>query len=150
MPMMASLKKLKKLTEVPLILLIDDPNKIPYDLAVSGSKTTSKELLSPKSLKELSAVVAGIGPFKRYIIPVNEKQEKLPATTLIADAHAVGLLVHPYTFRNEKQYLLKDYKNDSQNEYLEFFKLGVDGVFSDFSDQAVRAKETYRKQVNSK
>lgn len=144
---MEVLRKLKKLTPLPLVFLIDDPEKIPYDYAVAGKKTTYKELIKPESLKELSSVISGIGPYKRYIVPTNDKQEKLPATTLVADAHAVGLVVHAYTFRSEDRYLLKEYKNDPQAEYLEFFKLGVDGVFSDFADQAVRAKETYLKGV---
>ena len=142
---MGILRKFKKLTKVPLIFLIDDPEKIPYDLVAEKKKITYKELLQPASLKELSATIAGIGPYKRYIVPENEKHEKLPPTTLIADAHKVGLLVHPYTFRNEDQYLLKDYKGDPQNEYLEFYKLGVDGVFSDFADEAVNAKKNFLK-----
>lgn len=142
---MEVLKKLKKLTPLPLVFLIDDPEKVPYDYVIAGKKTTYKGLLEPASLKELSATIAGIGPYKRYIIPANEKGEKLPPTTLVADAHAVGLKVHPYTFRSEESYLLKEYKGDPQAEYLEYFKLGVDGVFSDFADQAVRAKETYLK-----
>lgn len=141
-----SLQKIKKLTPLPLVFLIDDPEKIPYDFVVAGKKTTYKELLKPESLKELSQVISGIGPYKRYIVP-EEKGQKLAPTSLITDAHAAGLIVHAYTFRSEERYLLKEYKNDPQAEYLEFFKLGVDGVFSDFADQAVRAKETYLKGV---
>lgn len=145
---LGNLKKLKKITTLPLIFLIDDPEKIPYDYSVAGLKTTYQELLTPKNLKELKKTVTGIGPYKRYIIPANDKNERLPATTLIADAHAVGLLVHAYTFRSEERYLLKDYKGDPQNEYLEFFKLGVDGVFSDFTDDAVKAKQTFLKMAS--
>lgn len=142
---MGVLTKLKKLTPLPLIFLIDDPNIVPYDYVLEGKKTTYQELLKSESLKELSKTISGIGPYKRYIVPVNDKQEKLPATTLVADAHAAGLLVHAYTFRSDERYLLKEYKNDPQAEYLEFYKLGVDGVFSDFTDHAVRAKETFLK-----
>ena len=62
---------------------------------------------------------------------------------LIADAHAAGLKVHPYTFRDEPQFLAKDYANDPAAEYLQFFKLGVDGLFSDFPDTAIRARERF-------
>jgi glycerophosphoryl diester phosphodiesterase len=142
---MGVLTKLKKLTPLPLIFLIDDPNKVPYDFVLSGKKTTYRELLKPESLKKLSKTVSGIGPYKRYIVPVNEKQEKLAPTNLVNDAHEAGLLVHAYTFRSDERYLLKEYKNDPQAEYLEFYKLGVDGVFSDFTDHAVQAKETFLK-----
>ena len=146
---LGALEKFKKLTTLPLIFLIDDPELIPFDYQVAGKTTTYKELLEPKHLKEISKIAKGIGPYKRYIIPVNEKGERLAPTSLVADAHAVGLLVHPYTFRSEDSYLLKEYKNDVQAEYLEYFKLGVDGVFTDFADHAVKAKQTYLKEIGS-
>jgi hypothetical protein len=55
-----------------------------------------------------------------------------PATSLINDAHAVGLKVHTWTFRQEEPYLAPDYNGNPQAEYEQFFKLGIDGVFSDF------------------
>ena len=142
---MGSLRKLKKLTDLPLIYLIDDPEVTPYDHIVSGDKRTYQDMVQPKALKEISEIASGIGPYKRYILPTNEKGDLLPATTLIQDAHAVGLKVHPYTFRPEAQYLHKDYHKDPQLEYLQFFELGVDAVFSDVSDQAALAKKTFLK-----
>ena len=103
-------------------------------------------MMSPVNLKEIALTANGIGPAKRYIVPANDKNEKQKVTSLIQDAHAAGLLVHPYTFRSEEQYLLKDYNKDPQKEYLDFFKLGVDGVFTDFSDQAIKAREMFLRQ----
>src|SRR5262249_58308507 len=60
----------------------------------------------------------------------------VPPSTLIADAHKAGLLLHPYTFRNEGVFLATDYAGDPVKEYEQFFKLGVDGVFTDFSGTA--------------
>jgi glycerophosphoryl diester phosphodiesterase len=54
-------------------------------------------------------------------------------TTLIADAHKAGLFVHPYTFRDEAEYLTQTYAGDPKVEYKAYFDLGVDGVFTDFS-----------------
>lgn len=147
---LGNLKKLKELTPLPLVFLIDDPEMIPYDYKAAGLKTTYQELLTPKNLKEIKKIASGIGPYKRYIIPANDKNERLPATTLIKDAHDAGLFVHAYTFRSEERFLLKDYNNDPQQEYIEFFKLGVDGVFSDFTDDAVKAKEAFLKMNKSK
>lgn len=53
------------------------------------------------------------------------------------------LLVHPYTFRNEPRFLARGYGGDPLAEYRRFFSLGVDGVFSDFADTAVQAREAY-------
>jgi len=58
----------------------------------------------------------------------------------VADAHQAGLLVHPYTFRNEPRRLAADYQANPVSEYLQFYQLGVDGVFSDFADTAVAAR----------
>lgn len=146
---MENLKKLKHLTPLPLIYLVDDAEKIPFDHVKNGDKRTYKDMLSPQSLKEISSIVYGIGPYKRFILPTNEKGDLLPPTTLIQDAHAVGLKVHPYTFRNEAQYLHKDYQGDPEKEYLQFYELGVDAVFSDFPDQAVKAKKTFLKNKKS-
>jgi glycerophosphoryl diester phosphodiesterase len=106
----------------------------------------------------------GIGPWKPYIIStaavdingdgqvgdengdglVNEGDRKLlPPTDLVARAHARGLLVHPYTFRNEQKRLAFDYEGNPINEYLRFYEAGVDGLFSDFADTAFAARELF-------
>ena len=54
-------------------------------------------------------------------------------------AHAEGLEVHPWTFRDEPQHLAVDYADDPTAEYRQFAALGVDALFSDFPDTAVRA-----------
>lgn len=146
---LTNLKQIKKMTKLPLIYLIDDPELVPYDNVMNNDKRTYKDMLSTESLKEISKTAYGIGPYKRYILPDNGKNEALQATDLIKQAHAVGLKVYPYTFRSEAQYLLKDYQGDPQKEYLQFFELGVDGLFSDFADQAVLAKQTYLKYLKS-
>jgi glycerophosphoryl diester phosphodiesterase len=56
----------------------------------------------------------------------------LAPSSLVADAYKAGLLVHPYTFRNEKRRLAADCKGEPKNEHQQFYALGVDGVFSDF------------------
>jgi glycerophosphoryl diester phosphodiesterase len=102
-------------------------------------------MVLPLSLKEISLTVSGIGPYKRYIIPINGKGDLLPPTSLIQDAHALGLKVHPFTFRNESKFLHKDYQSDPVLEYLKFYELGVDAVFSDFPDVAIRARKIFLK-----
>ncbi len=67
----------------------------------------------------------------------------LPPTTLVDRAHAAGLLVHTWTFRNEPHRLAYDDGGDPLNEYARYFELGVDGVFSDFPDTAVAARDAF-------
>lgn len=140
---LSSLKILKKQTPVPLIYLIDDPEIIPFDHVVHGDPRTYLDMLKPENLKEIATIASGIGPYKRYLIPENKDGHLGTPTNLLKQAHELGLLVHPYTFRADKKYLNLDYHDDPINEYLQFYELGVDGVFSDFSDLAVKAKNIY-------
>lgn len=143
------------------------PYDKPYDWAKAGDSRLFSAMVTPAGLAEIKAYADGIGPWKRYIITVkgtldasgnlkdingdgkiNEADTvSQPATSLIADAHKAGLFVHPYTFRNEQRRLASDYKGDPQNEYLAFYRLGVDGVFSDFADTALAARKTYLKEM---
>lgn len=162
----ANLKALNKLTDVKLVQLTDandvlangtlDYNQ-PADFVLSGDKRTYGDLLTPAGLAEIATYADAIGPWKRSIVSgafvdknndglpddldgdgqiTDADRVALPPTSLIADAHKAGLLVTPYTFRNEYFYLLSDYKGNPLNEYVQFFNLGVDGLFSDFSDTA--------------
>ena len=71
---------------------------------------------------------------------MREVTERLEALGLAQARHRAGLLVHPYTFRNEQRRLAADYKGNPVNEYLQFYELGVDGLFSDFADTAFAAR----------
>ena len=62
-------------------------------------------------------------------------------TDVVKNAHAEGLFVHAYTFRNEAKRLASDFKGDPKAEYKLFYNLGVDGVFSDFADTAKAARD---------
>jgi len=135
-----NLKQLRFMTKVRLVQLFDDFNERPYDLVVAGDPRTYRDLMTPESLKEIATYADGIGPWKRAILIEGEDKKLKPATTLIDDAHAAGLVVHAYTFRDEPDTLAPEYALDPMKEYEQFFALGIDGVFSDFPDTAVRAR----------
>ena len=138
------------------------PYDKPYDFAVAGHSRTFASLLTPAGLKEIKTYADGIGPWKPYLIPskqvdankdgkpddlngdgkIDERDRvMMPATSVVKDAHAAGLFVHAYTFRNEAKRLASDFKGDPKAEYKLFFNLGVDGVFSDFTDTAKAARD---------
>jgi glycerophosphoryl diester phosphodiesterase len=98
--------------------------------------------MTPSGLRQIATYAYGIGPWKRTIVGEDATSGALsPATSLIRDAHAAGLRVHPYTFRDEPRHLAKAYGNDPVAEYEQFFRLGVDGVFTDQPDTALRARD---------
>ncbi len=119
----SSLRKLRGLTRLRLIQLIDDD--------VEG-----QALSTAAGLRRIAAYADGIGPNKQLIAPPGR-----PVTTLIRDAHAAGLLVHPFTFRKEAQFVLAAYSGDVVAEMEYFYRLGVDGLFSDFPDLARQARD---------
>ncbi|MDQ3773318.1 MAG: glycerophosphodiester phosphodiesterase [Pseudomonadota bacterium] len=166
----ANLKALNRLTGVRLVQLIDAkrvaldgtliPNR-PFDFVLAGDPRTYADLLTDAGLSEIKTYADGIGPWKRYIVSVKGIDEngdgqpddvngdgavndadltRLPPTDLIPRAHAAHLFVHPFTFRNEGQFLASDYGGNPVDEYLEFYCLGVDGLFSDFADTALSSR----------
>ena len=102
----------------------------------------------PEGLRAIAEYADAVGPNKVHIVPRDAADASLPATSFVADAHAAGLLVHPYTFRRENRFLPAELRRgadpaapgDLAAELRQFFALGVDGVFSDFPDVAVEAR----------
>jgi glycerophosphoryl diester phosphodiesterase len=98
-------------------------------------------------LKKIAKYADGIGPNKSLIIPRNLLGNLTEPTSLVADAHKVGLAVHPWTFRRENYFLPLTNKSginplgigDLETEIRAFLAVGVDGIFSDNPAQAVAA-----------
>lgn len=133
----------------------------PYDWYLKGDTRDFGFFRTQEGLDFVKTYATGIGPWKPFIISYKgtdankdgkaddingdgkvddaDKEALLP-TTLITDAHKKGLQVHAYTFRNEAKRLLRNYNNNPILEYQAFYKLGLDGVFSDFTDTAVKAR----------
>ena len=166
----SNLKELRNLTPIRLVQLVDAndvnpdgsldftaPFDRPYDWTVSGNPVLTARtfgfFVTDAGLREIKTYADGIGPWKRYIVsskaaglpgPGEASRTLLPAGDLIQRAHNVGLLVHTWTFRNEQKRLVSDYQGNPVNEYLQFYRLGIDGVFSDFADTAVAARVLFR------
>ncbi len=144
----ANLKELNDEIDVPLVALLDSPTIVPGDVQAAGGTSTFADLATPEGLKGLATFADWVGPSKTYIIPTDAAGEWKAPTTFVADAHAAGLKVVPYTFRNENQFLPPSLRSsadpnaygDAFSEYKAFFDLGVDGVFSDNPDTAVAAR----------
>jgi len=174
----SNLKELNRLTPVRLVQLVDAndvnpdgsldytaPFDRPYDWTVSGDPRllarTFGFFATDAGLREIKTYAEGIGPWKRYIVssvpiegstaPGEASRKAVPPPVnpdLIRRAHKVGLLVHTWTFRNEQRRLLSDYAGNPVNEYLEFYRLGIDGVFADFPDTAVVSRVLFDLERN--
>ncbi|KAI5660013.1 hypothetical protein M9H77_28806 [Catharanthus roseus] len=123
-----SLIYISNLTDLPKIFLIDDTTMPTQDTNQSYSEITSDSYFD-----FIKDYVVGIGPWKDTVVPVNDNY-LLTSTDLVARAHAHNLQVHPYTFRNENQFLHFNFSEDPYNEYDYWLnKVGVDGLFTDFT-----------------
>ena len=136
------LHRLRGLTDLPLIQLLEDHGQ-PWDLATAGDPRSVHDLAAPQGLAEIATYATGIGPNKRLIVPLGQHGALLPSTTLVDDAHRAGLRVFVWTFRSDPPFLAAEYGGDPGREYDRFFSLGVDAVFSDFPDAAVRSRLHY-------
>ena len=110
--------------------------------------TTYAQMVTPAGLQAIAAYAQAIGPEKPLIVPRDAEGSSLPPTTLVADAHKAGLIVHPWTFRSENYFLPAELRKgtspadhgDAAAEYRMFYALGVDGLFSEFPAEAVAAR----------
>ena len=129
-------------TDIRLVQLTGALNQRPYDFVISGDQRTYGDLLSPLGLDFINDYAALIGPEKNSIIPRDMAGFLLAPTSLVADAHAAGLLVTPYTFRPENFFLPADFRigtdpaayGDYEAELLAFLRTGIDGFFIDAPD----------------
>ncbi|MGD9535855.1 MAG: glycerophosphodiester phosphodiesterase [Alphaproteobacteria bacterium] len=136
-----NLKDLRGMTGVRLVQLFDEFHVRPYDFVAKNDPRTYRDLMTPAELANIARYADGIGPWKRTIVLEKDDGTLQSANSLIDDAHKAGLFVHAYTFRDEPETLAVDYGNDASREYEHFFALGLDGVFTDFPDTAVRARD---------
>lgn len=124
--------------DLPLVQLISSPDEFPYDWAAKGDKRKYDALTTDKALKDIATYASGVGPYKRWIIKPDGTQ-----TDFVKRAHAAGLLVHPWTFRNEPKYLLPQYTNNPVAEMEQALRAGVDGFFTDFPATGAKVVSQY-------
>ncbi|XP_008811209.2 glycerophosphodiester phosphodiesterase GDPDL7-like [Phoenix dactylifera] len=94
-----------------------------------------------KNLATIKSFASGILVPKTYIWPVSKDMYLESATTLVTDAHNLGLEVHAYNFAND-QPVSYNYSFDPTAEYLQFIdhsNFSVDGVLTDFPSTASAA-----------
>ncbi len=124
----------------------------PYDLVAAKDPRTYATLTTRAGLRQVARLgVDGLGPDKGQVIPRNADGTLGTPTTLVADAHAIGLLVHPYTFRAENTFLPVDYRVGTDpaaygraiDEQIAYLRTGIDGLFTDQPDIGVVARDAF-------
>ena len=136
----ANLKELHQLTDVRIVQLLSGRGQ-PEDFRLAGDLRSYADISTAAGLREIASYADGIGPDKSMVIPRNAQNQLGMPTALVADAHAAGLLVHPYTFRPENPFLPADLRRgnatspsargDLAGEITAYLRAGIDGFFTD-------------------
>jgi glycerophosphoryl diester phosphodiesterase len=142
-----NLKALSKMTQLPLVQLIEAEGA-PYDFVANHDSRTYAEMITPAGLAQIATYAQAIGPSKLLVIPRTADGKLGEPTALVANAHTHHLLVHPWTFRAENAFLPKDQQRgsaptdhgDLAGELLPYLRAGIDGFFTDQADQGFRAR----------
>ncbi|WP_374929686.1 glycerophosphodiester phosphodiesterase [Kytococcus sedentarius] len=137
---------------VPLVFLSSAQGR-PWDLEVAGDPRTYADLMQPAGLDELARDVDAIGPDRTLVVPEEGGVLGEP-TSLVADAHAAGLAVTPYTFRAENAFLPESLRSSQDPAELgdmdtlvrAHLDAGVDGVFADQPGMARQTRDAWREE----
>lgn len=137
------LKTFRTLSDARLVQLVASASG-PADRA----GTSYAEMCTPEGLKAIAAYADGLGPSWDQILPTDAEGGLAAPTSLVADAHAAGLVVHPWTVRAENAFLPPRLRRgegqaahgDVEAVYKALYAAGVDGLFSDFPALAVAAR----------
>lgn len=96
-----------------------------------GAVPDYRRMTTPDGLAAVARYASAIGPDKTIV-----------DCTLVDNAHAVGLAVHPYTFRAELEFVTPGFTGAAE-EIGHYLRLGVDAVFTDHTDAAVFARAKF-------
>jgi len=144
----ANLKAMRKMTELPIVQLMEAEGG-PYDFVAKGVERTYHAMTTPAGLAEVATYATAIGPHKLQLIPLQADGTLDEPTPLLEQAHAAGLQVHAYTFRAENQFLPKNLRSDADPRHLGdlhgelrvYLQAGLDGFFTDHADYGVAARD---------
>ncbi|MFI0091309.1 glycerophosphodiester phosphodiesterase [Streptomyces bobili] len=146
-----SIQRLDKIVGNPLVVLLSGATTRPWDFVETGDPRTVADLVTVKGLREIAGYAQGIGPTLDLVIPKDAAGNLTTPTTLVKDAHAAGLILHPYTMRNENPFLPANFRKGTDADaygdvfgaYRAYFATGIDGVFTDQPDTGRLAREDF-------
>ena len=137
----ANLKRLHGMTKLRLIQLVGAEGA-PAD----GTAPSYAAMTTPAGLRDMARYAWGIGPDKAMLWNGDA------ATPLVADAHAAGLRVHPWTYRAENYFVPGRFRRgidprahgELAGEIASALGQGIDGFFTDFPAIGARARDEVR------
>ncbi|EDY52657.1 glycerophosphoryl diester phosphodiesterase [Streptomyces clavuligerus] len=154
----SSVRRLSRLVSSPRVVLLSAAGERPWDFVEAGDPRTVADLVRPDGLRWIASFAQGIGPTLDLVIPKDADGRLGEPTTLVRDAHRAGLILHPYTLRNENTFLPADFRRDhgtgpaaAAGEYGDVFgayrrylATGIDGIFTDHPDTGLLAAADFQ------
>ncbi|MFJ9850982.1 glycerophosphodiester phosphodiesterase [Streptomyces sp. NPDC101150] len=150
----SSIQRLGRLVDCPKVVLLSTLDSRPWDFVETGDPRKVADLVTPEGLAWIAGFAEGIGPDLTVIIPRDKDGRLGTPTSVVKDAHAAGLVLHPYTVRNENSFLPADFRRgtdptaygDALGVFKAYLGTGIDGLFSDNPDTALLAAAEFRKR----
>ncbi|CAH0443862.1 glycerophosphodiester phosphodiesterase [Ralstonia syzygii] len=137
-----------------LVQLMGTADQRPYDFTVAKDTRTYGNLMTDQGMRDIATYANGVGPAKSSVIALDANGALTGPSDLIRNAHNVGLVVHPYTFRPENIFLPAALRSGADNarnmsgsiqEIQAFLRAGVDGVFTDDPAVGRQAVDTFQR-----
>jgi glycerophosphoryl diester phosphodiesterase len=148
----SNLQYLNTRTTMRLVQLLGASGQ-PYDFVVSGDGRSYADLAknTDEGLMFIAGYADALGVNTSLVIPLLADGHPGAPTTLVSDAHDLGLEVHGWTFRAENAFLpdvLRSSANPAElgnmQDYVRAFTaLGMDGFFTDHPDLGVAAVASF-------
>jgi glycerophosphoryl diester phosphodiesterase len=140
-----NLRYLNGVTNIKIAQLLNGSGR-PYDFIVANDPRSYADLASRIGLDFVNDYADGVGANTDLMITLVNGRLGTP-TSLIADAHDLGLDVHGWTFRAENTFLPNEFDIGSNpasfgnlsGQIQAFLRLGMDGLFTDQPDLGVAA-----------
>lgn len=120
--------------EPGILQSLDGKIDTPLVMLVYGIPGEEGALAANVPMDSYAGFADGVGPQKTLVITPDGE-----ATDFIARAHAAGLAVHPWTFRDDDP---PADGVDIKAELTRVFEAGADGVFTDFPDTAISVRNS--------
>lgn len=139
-----SLRRFKEIRpEWPRVqLLIDLETAAHYGVDKRESLPDERDVEGLQAFYERVGEYAdGVGVWKDDIL--KDPFHPPSSSNIVSLAHEYNLFVHVYTFRSDIKFLHVAYGGNPTEEYMLFFRLGIDGAFSDFASHAVHARDVF-------
>jgi glycerophosphoryl diester phosphodiesterase len=122
------LAELADVTEFPLAILSFETN-----ISQLRGRTAAKLVQNMEPGRDLPP----LDEIAEYADAIGPRKDMVLGTSLVADAHALGLAVHIWTMRDEEQF--RPGTASAIAEYEPYLAMGVDGYFADLTTTALAA-----------